>query len=105
MSPRAVQISWFVGVVIWAATCAVVWFVGTRDDYARLYAARACYDTSLQSQDAGLQCANLKQSDILVYRAEIDRKARISRVTAGLGAGTAIALWFILGRPGFRSYR
>jgi len=105
MSPHAVQISWFVGVVIWAAICAVGWFAATRDDYAKLNAARACYGTSLQSQDAGPQCARLKQSDILVYKGEIDRKARISRVTAGLGAGAAIALWFILGRPGFRPNR
>jgi hypothetical protein len=105
MSRRTVQVLWFLAIMTWAVSCGVAWFVATRDHYKRLNAGRACYDTSLRSQNTKPQCANTKFSVIAVYKAAIDRKARISRVTAGLGAAAALALWFILGRPGLRPYR
>jgi hypothetical protein len=100
MIPRTLQVTWTFGIVIWVLICSVGWFAATRDDYAKLNAATACYAATLKSPGSDQQCANLKQSDIGTYKAAIDRKARISRVTAALGSAAALALWFLLGRPG-----
>jgi hypothetical protein len=95
-----VQIFWFVAIMTWAVMCGIGWFIATRDDYAKLKAASACYGTNAGSPISDPQRANVKQSDIRIYKAEIDRKARISRLTAAFGSGAAITLWFLLGRPG-----
>jgi hypothetical protein len=100
MSPRIFQVAWIIAIVIWVLICSAGWYVATRDDYAKLHAARACYSANLQPQDTGSQCANTKPSDILLYKSAIDRKAAVSRVAAGLGAAAALGLWFLLGRPG-----
>jgi hypothetical protein len=100
MSPRTLQLTWVIGIVIWVMLCSAGWFVATRDDYARLNAATACYSTSLKSPVSGPQCANVKPSDIRTYKAAIDRKAAISRIAAALGTAAALALWLLLGRPG-----
>jgi hypothetical protein len=68
--------------MIWSAG----WYMATRGDYARLHAARACHSADAQSQDTGPQCANIKASDIPLYKGAIDRKAAISRIVAALGA-------------------
>ncbi len=102
MSQGTIRLVWFAGVIIWAVGCSVVWFMATREDYRKFNAATACYAAGASVQTADRRCSALKPSDIQVYKAEIDRKARISRLTAGLGAGAAVALWFVLGRPGLR---
>jgi hypothetical protein len=95
MSPRSLIVAWSTGIIIWCATCAGGWVVATRDDYARLAAARACYRTDSQSQTTSSQCANTNPSDVLLYQAAIDRKAAISRVTGSLGSMALIILMII----------
>jgi hypothetical protein len=100
MSSRTLQVTWVVGIVIWVLICSFGWFVATRDDYAKLNAASACYSTTVDVPISVTECANVKQSDIAIYKSAIDRKAAISRITAALGSAIALALWFLLGRPG-----
>ena len=100
MSSRTLQVIWMIGIIAWVLICSVSWFIATRDDYAKLNAASACYDIANEKRLSSPQCATVKQSDIYSYKAEIDRKARISRVVAALGSGAAIAVWLLLGRPG-----
>jgi hypothetical protein len=100
MSPRGLVAAWSTAIIIWCVTCAGGWVVATREDYARLAAARACYSTDSQSQSPSSQCANIKPSDQLLYQAAIDRKAAISRVTASLGSMVLIILVIVMRRPG-----
>jgi hypothetical protein len=103
MSPRTVKLTWIIATVTWVLICSVGWYVATRDDYFKLRATQACYAVASKPPGAGSQCANIRPPDILVYKAAIDRKARISRVAAALGSAGALALWLMLGRPGLRS--
>jgi hypothetical protein len=100
VSSRTVHVTWVIGILIWVLICSVGWYVATRDDYTKLSAANACYSITVNSPVTVAECANVKQSDIRTYKAAIDRKAAISRVTAALGSAVALALWFLLGRPG-----
>ena len=100
MTFRRLQAAWVIGIVIWILICSAGWFVATRDDYAKLNAASACYSNGLKAPVSVSSCANVKPSDVLVYKASIDRKAIISRITAALGSAAALALWLLLGRPG-----
>ncbi len=100
MNSRTVQVTWVIGIVIWVVICGVGWLVAKRDDYAKLNAASPCYSTTASSPVSAAECANVKHSDIRTYKAAIDRKAAISRITAALGSAAALALWLLLGRPG-----
>ena len=93
---RSLTVAWSTAIVIWVLICAGGWVVATRDDYAKLDSARACYSASLQSQLTASRCENTKPSDILFYKAAIGRKARISSIAAALGGGMAIALLILV---------
>jgi len=65
--------------------CSGAWFAATRQDYAKLAEARACYDANVHTHNSLLQCENIKPSDAVFYKSEIDRKARISRLASAFG--------------------
>ena len=90
--------AWIIGIIIWCVICAAGWYVATRGDYAKLASARACYSSNMQSQNTGSQCLNTKPSDVAFYKAEIDRKAAISRIPAALGGMAAIGLLILMRR-------
>ena len=100
MNRQTVVVVWTAAIVLWAVICAIGWFVATRNDYAMLAEASQCFGNGSPSQSTDERCAKLKPSDVQFYKASIDRKARISRVFAGLSSGAAIGQWFLLGRPG-----
>jgi anti-sigma-K factor RskA len=97
---RTVQICWLAEILVWVLTCSIVWFAATRDDYAKMNAAAACFSAEPRTHVDVLRCADAKRSDVAVFKAKIDRKARLSRVAAALGSAAALALWFLFGRPG-----
>jgi hypothetical protein len=90
--------AWSIGIIIWCVICVVGWYVVTRGDYTKLASAGACYSTNLQSQNTGTHCENSKPSDILLYKAALDRKAAISRVVAVFGSMTAVGLLILVER-------
>jgi hypothetical protein len=82
-------VAWVLAIVAWVLICSGAWFAATRADYAKLAEVRVCYDASGRSHSTLLQCENIKPSDALFYKSEIDRKARISRLAAAFGAMVA----------------
>jgi hypothetical protein len=88
-----------------ALTVSGAWFVATRADYAKLAEANVCYGSKGHSHSTLLQCANVKPSDAAFYKSEIDRKARISRLSAAAGGLAAtVALIVIQDRKRRRKY-
>ncbi|HTS39675.1 MAG TPA: hypothetical protein VMH84_03930 [Xanthobacteraceae bacterium] len=85
-------VAWVLGIIIWVMICASYWFVATRDDYAKLNAARACYGANDLTRSSNPQCATIKPSDALFYKSEIDRKARNSRLASAFGGLVAAIL-------------
>ena len=88
----SVVIAWTAGIVVWCLICSGWWYIATRDDYARLDLARACYSSEARPPVTGSQCTSAKPSDIRLYEAAIDRRASISRLASALGGAAAIAL-------------
>ena len=86
---------WSSGVIAWVAICSGAWFVASRDDYARLKAATACF--AAQPPAAAASCSGLRPTDILSAKASIDRKATLSRL-AGAGGAMAALSALILSR-------
>ena len=80
------------GIIAWVIICAGYWFVATRDDYAKLASARACYSANGLVHDTIPQCATIKPSDAQFYKSEIDRKARNSRLASAFGGLVAVIL-------------
>lgn len=76
------------GIVARAVLCSGGWFIETRDDYARLAIASACVSTTSQTPSANPRCATVRPADLVIYKANIDRKARISRLAAAFGPFT-----------------
>jgi hypothetical protein len=79
-------VAWVLGIVAWVLICSGAWFVATRADYAKLAEIGVCYDPKGHARNTLLQCQNIKPSDALFYKSEIDRKARISRLASAFGA-------------------
>ena len=86
-SPGNLIATWTIGIVVWVLICSGGWYVATRNDYAMLALSRACYVAQVPSA----QCEDMRPSDILRYKAAIDRKAAISRLAGAAGAAAAIA--------------
>jgi hypothetical protein len=82
-------VAWVLGMVAWVLICSGAWFAASRADYAKLAQARVCYDENGHSRSILFQCENIKPSDALFYKSEIDRKARISRLASAFGAVVA----------------
>src|SRR5689334_5168833 len=80
---------WTGAIFLWAVLCSGGWLVSTREDYARLAVARACEAMTDQARLADPLCvtAGSAAADF----AEIDRKARISRLAAA-GGGVVVLL-------------
>ena len=97
---RNIQMIWIVGIIAWVVICSMAWFVATRDDYAKLNTAIHCTRVEPKSALPDARCAHVKPSDVFASKAEIDRKARISRLAAAFGTAAAFAVWFLLGGPG-----
>jgi hypothetical protein len=91
MSRRNLIAIWTTGIIVWVLICSGGWYVATRNDYAMLASAKACYATQSRAQYVSAHCEDRKPSDILQYKAEIDRKAAISRLAGAMGAAVAIA--------------
>ena len=89
-------LAWTAAIVLWAMLCAGVWFMTTRDDYARLAVARACEGKAEQARLADPDC--VAAGSVTANFAEIDRKARISRLAAA-GGGAIAVLIIIMSRP------
>jgi len=95
MSHRVPVATWSAGILIWCVMCVGGWVLATREDYARLAVARACYTVG-ESQTTPSRCADIKRSDMLIYKAAIDRKATISRISASFGSmALIISLVFV----------
>ena len=86
---------WVLGIIAWVIICAGYWFVATRDDYAQLAAARACYRANNLARSTMSQCATIKPFDAQFYKSEIDRKARNSRLASAFGGLVAAILIMI----------
>ena len=91
-------VAWVLGIVAWVLICSTAWFAATRADYAKLAEARVCYDANGHFRSTLLQCENIKPSDALFYKSEIDRKARISRLASAFGAMVAATVIIITRR-------
>lgn len=91
-------VAWVLAIVAWVLICSGAWFAATRADYAKLAEARFCYDTNGQFRATLLQCENIKPSDALFYKSEIDRKARISRLASAFGAMVAATVIIVTRR-------
>ena len=78
--------------------CASGWFAATRDDYRKLGAASSCYETNAETRNVGTDCANVRPTDALFYKAEIDRKARISRLSSAGGAVVIVVVMIVTRR-------
>jgi hypothetical protein len=91
-------VAWVLGIVAWVLICSGAWFAATRADYARLAEASICYDANGRSQSTLPQCENIKPSDALFYKSEIDRKARISRLASAFGAMVAATIIIVTRR-------
>lgn len=73
--------------ILWTLICSLAWYVSARGDYANMRIATACYSESAQARAVDLKCAGIRPPDI--YMAEVDRKARNSRLASAGGAGVA----------------
>ena len=82
-------VAWVLGIVAWVLICSGAWFAATRADYAKLAQAHVCYEPNGHPRSTLLRCENIKPSDALFYKSEIDRKARISRLASAFGAMVA----------------
>jgi hypothetical protein len=87
MSPRNLIATWTIGIIVWVLICSGGWYVETRNDFAMLASAKACSVARFPSA----QCEDTRPSDIVRYKAAIDRKAAISRLAGAAGAAAAIA--------------
>lgn len=81
---------WSSGIIAWVMICSGGWYATTRDDYARLKAATACF--AAEPPPAGAACLALQPSDIQRAKAAIDRKAFISRLAGTFGAVAALSV-------------
>jgi len=97
-------VAWVLGIVAWVLICSGAWFAATREDYANLAEARVCLDANSHSHNSFLQCENIKPSDALFYKSEIDRKARISRLASAFG-GLVAAIVIVATRRARRATR
>lgn len=97
MSPGKVVAVWTNVIIVWILFCSGWWYASSRDDYAKLAAARACYSSASEPQSTAPRCVNIKPADMLVYKVNIDHRALISRLAGALGAMAAIGA-LILGR-------
>jgi hypothetical protein len=88
-APLTFVLVWTAVIVLWAMLCAGGWWYSTRDDYSRLAVARACEAMSEQTRLADPRCASA--SSAAADFAEINRKARISRLAAA-GGGLVVLL-------------
>lgn len=88
-------LAWTAAIVLWAMLCAGGWFIATRDDYARLAVAHACEAKTEQARLADPECA--AAGSAAANFAEINRKARISRLAAA-GGGVVAVLIIIMSR-------
>ena len=84
------------GVVLWVVLCSGAWFIETRDDYLRLAVATACLSTTSEVQSGDPRCATVKPADLVIYKANIDRKARTSRLAAAFGAMVAVSCLIVV---------
>ena len=84
--------AWVLGIIAWVLICAGYWFVATRDDYAKLNVARACYNANGLAHSTSPSCVGIKPSDAQFYKSEIDRKARNSRLASAFGGLVAAIL-------------
>ena len=83
-------LAWTSAIVLWAMLCAGAWFFLTREDYARLAMAHACEAKTEQARLADPECA--AAGSAAANFAEINRKARISRLTAAGGGAVAVLI-------------
>jgi hypothetical protein len=81
---------WSSGVIAWVLMCSGGWYAATRDDYATLNAATACF--AAQPPPQSTPCSGLRPSDIHRVKAAIDRKAAISRLAGTFGAVAALTV-------------
>ena len=88
-------LAWTAAIVLWAMLCAGGWFMATRDDYAHLAVARACEVKTEQARLADPGC--VAAGSAAAHFAEINRKARISRLAAA-GGGVIAVLIIIMSR-------
>jgi len=95
LSPGKTMATASAGIAIRVLICAAGWFAATRGDYAKLAAAQTCYGTGSQLQSSSPQCAAVKPSDALSYKAAIDRKTFVSRLGPSFGVTAAIALLIV----------
>ena len=86
------------GIIVWEVICAGVWWVSASGDYANLASARACYSENLQTRTADPKCSGIGPPD--TYMSEVNRKARISRLTGALVPGVGIVIFLIVRRRG-----
>lgn len=98
MSPVKAVIIWSAVIIVWAVACTNWWWTASRDDYAKLAAARACYSSASQPQNSSPQCANIKPTDMLTYKASIDHRARTSRLAAAFGTMVLLILMIVMRR-------
>lgn len=98
MSPVKAVIIWSAVIIVWAVACASWWWAASRDDYAKLAAARACYSSASQARNSSPQCANIKPTDMLTYKASIDHRARTSRLAAAFGTMVLLILMIVIRR-------
>jgi len=80
---------WTGAIFLWAVLCSGGWFLSTREDYARLAVARACEAMTDQARLADSRCVSAGSA--AADFAEINRKARISRLAAA-GGGVIVLL-------------
>ena len=90
-------LAWTAAIVLWAMLCAAGWFIAVRGDYARLALAHACEAKTEQARLTDPECAAAGSS--AANFAEINRKARISRLAAA-GGGVVAVLIIIMSRRG-----
>jgi hypothetical protein len=92
MNNGALIATWTIAILLWALACSGGWYLATRGDYSMMAAAKACHGGGRQAPAAGVDCETFRPSDVARYKAEIDRKAAISRVASALGGAAAIAM-------------
>jgi hypothetical protein len=90
-------------IVLWTVLCSAAWFIETRDDYARLAIASACFTSASRTPRGDPQCEAVKPADLVVYKANIDRKARISRIAGAFGGMVAVSCLIIVNQRRRRS--
>lgn len=98
MRRRTLIAIWSSGIIGWVVICSVGWWAATREDYVRLATASACLSAPPRAV-AGAPCAALQASDVQRFKAEIDRKAVISRLAGAFGAMAALTALILSRRP------